>query len=323
MNRKTRFASQLAIVAAALCLATLLPASDNTKTPPPPKGQRVFTCGHSFHVWVVRILDEMAKVAGIDHEVAGVSSIGGSRVIQHWDVAEEKNKAKEALRAGKVDVLTLSPIWVVPPKDLKAVKPVPGDKREITWLPDEGIEKFAKLALEHNPNVRITVQEYWLPNDEYVPVYPLQTRKRFSHDDTDLAELRKCQVRYDHDVDEFVRAINKRLGKDVIMTVPAGMATVALREKIVAGKVPGLAKQSELFRDSWGHPTAPVQALATYCHFAIIYRRSPVGLPLPSILAKNPAWDDKLNRLLQELAWDAVCKHSMSGVRAKGGQPAK
>ena len=109
----------------------------------------------------------------------------------------------------------------------------------------------------------------------------------------------------------------------MIVTVPAGQAVVALREKVVAGKAHGLAKQSELFRDSWGHPTQPVQVLATYCHFAVIYRRSPVGLPLPSILAKNPAWDDKLNRLLQELAWDAVCKHPMSGVRAKGGKPEK
>jgi hypothetical protein len=82
----------------------------------------------------------MAKGAGIKgHEAVGLSAIGGSRVIQHWDVADDKNKAKAALRAGKVDVLTLSPIH----------------------LPDDGIEKFAALALEHNPKVRVTVQEFW------------------------------------------------------------------------------------------------------------------------------------------------------------------
>jgi hypothetical protein len=54
-------------------------------------------------------------------------------------------QSKAALTAGKVDVLTLSPIW----------------------LPDEGIGNFAKLAFEHNPNVRVTVQEYWLPADRY------------------------------------------------------------------------------------------------------------------------------------------------------------
>ena len=57
--------------------------------------------------------------------------------------------------------------------------------------------------------------------------------------------------------------------------------------------------------------------LATYCHFAVIYRRSPVGLPLPAALKKNrESRDDKLNHLLEELAWEAVIHHPMSGVVA-------
>jgi hypothetical protein len=40
-----------------------------------------------------------------------------------------------------------------------------------------------------------------------------------------------------------------------------------------------------------------------------------VGLPLPKILASHP--DAKLNRLLQELAWDAVKHHPLSGVMPK------
>src|SRR5262245_25976133 len=76
-------------------------------------GQRVFTCGHSFHVWVPSIVADLCKKAAIpNHVQVGLSSIGGSRVIQHWDIAEEKNKAKEALKTGKVDVLTLSPIFL-------------------------------------------------------------------------------------------------------------------------------------------------------------------------------------------------------------------
>ena len=266
------------------------PSSSET----PPKGLRVFTCGHSFHVWVVPILSELAKSAGItDHQVAGVSSIGGSTVQKHWDVADEKNLAKKALREAKVDVLTLSPIW----------------------LPDEAIEKFSALAVQHNPEIRITVQEYWLPNDEYVPVYPLQTKKKVDHNATDLAALGKAQQKYDHDIEEHVNALNQKLGKPAIFVVPVGRAVVALREKIVAGEAPGIASQAELFRDSWGHPTQPIQALAAYCHFAVIYKRSPVGLPRPAVLAKNPAWDDKLNRLLQELAWDAVTKEPMAGLK--------
>lgn len=273
------------------------PASAARNATPIAKGQRVFFCGHSFHMFVVPILNDMAVAAGIQgHEIAGRSSIGGSRVMQHWDVPDEKNAAKTALRAGAVDVLTLAPIW----------------------MPEDGIEKFARLGFEHNPDIRITVQEFWLPNDTYEPRYPLDTKKKVDHDATVPAELRKSQDRYDHDVEQVVRGINQQLGKNVIFIVPVGQAAVALRERIVAGQAPGLKKQWDLFRDNWGHAQLPLQILSSYCHFAVIYRRSPVGLPMPPALAKanKPEWDDKLNRLLQELAWDAVIHHPMSGVTA-------
>ena len=70
-----------------------------------------------------------------------------------------------------------------------------------------------------------------------------------------------------------------------MLIVPVGQAAIALREKIVAGAAPGLKTQWDLFSDCWGHPQPPLQVLATYCHFAVIYRRSPVGLPLPAVLA--------------------------------------
>ena len=283
------------------------------------EGQRVFTCGHSFHVWVVPMLTEMVQAAGIEgHQVAGLSSIGGSRVIQHWDQPDETNKAKQALRSGAVDVLTLSPIWVVPQEGLPLGLPRKKGEKDpntapIYWLPDDGIENFARLGVEHNPKIRITVQEYWMPNDEYVPVYPLQTRKRYDHNTTNLADLKKAQAAYDHDLTTFVGAINKQLGKETLLIVPVGQASIALREKIVAGQAPGLKEQTELFRDCWGHPQPPLQTLAAYCHFAVIYRRNPAGLPVPTKLAGQPE-AEKLNRLLQELAWDAVTQHPKSGV---------
>src|ERR1051325_4802886 len=58
------------------------------------KGQRVFTCGHSFHVWVPDILVDLAKKADIkDHVKVGLSSIGGSKVIQHWNKPDDQNNA--------------------------------------------------------------------------------------------------------------------------------------------------------------------------------------------------------------------------------------
>lgn len=262
-------------------------------TPPPP-GLRLLTCGHSFHVWMPAILADLAEKGRIQgHQTVGISAIGGSRVVQHWDLPDDKNVAKQTLLAGKADVLTLAPIW----------------------LPDEGMEKFARLGVEHNPNLRVFVQEFWLPNDEYNPIYPLDTRKKVDHNATDLGELRKANQRYEHDIETHVREINQRLGKETVGVVPVGAASIALREQIAAGKVRVLKVQWRLFRDDWGHPTPPLKILAAYCFYAAIYRRSPVGLPMPEEFLSNRDYAvSTLNTLLQEIAWQTVCDHPLTGV---------
>jgi hypothetical protein len=259
------------------------------------KGLRVYSAGHSFHVFVPGNLVDMARGAGIqDHVMVGLSPIGGSRVIQHWDIAEDRFKAKEHLRSGQVDVLTLSPIH----------------------LPDEGIENFARLAFEHNPDIRVTIEEFWLPFDIYDTTFKLRPAK-VDHNAPTGEELRKLHAPYFQSMDAHIQELNKKLGKQVLLAVPAGQAVIALREKIIAGEAPGLKVQEDLFTDPIGHAKPPLQALVSYCHFAVIYRRTPVGLPLPAILSKanNPDWDEKLNRLLQELAWAAVIEHPLSGVK--------
>src|SRR6185436_16368288 len=205
---------------------------------------------------------------------------------------DEKNKAKTALKTGKVDVLTLSPIY----------------------LPDDGITNFTQLALEHNPDVRITVQEFWLPYDTYDP-----SRKKVDGLDRNALtgeELRKRHEPYFKSMDDHVRELNQKHGKAVAFVVPTGQAVIALREKVIAGQAASVKTQAELFTDGIGHVTAPIQVLNTYCHYAVIYRRSPVGLPVPAVLAKmNLPDEEKLNRLLQEIAWEAVASHPLSGVK--------
>jgi len=271
--------------------------STTSVTQPIEKGLRVYSAGHSFHVFVPGMLVEMAKNAGIkDHVFVGLSPIGGSRVIQHWDLADDRFKAKEQLRSGKVDVLTLSPIH----------------------LPDDGIEKFAQLGMEHNPNIRVTIEEIWMPFDIYDPPFKLRPAK-VDHNAATVEFLRKLHAPSFKSMDEHLALLNQKFGKPVLFAVPAGQAVVALREKIIAGQVPGIKTQAELFTDPLGHAGPPVQALVAYCHFAVIYRRTPVGLPIPTIMAraKNPNWDDKLNLLLQEIAWEAVVQHPLSGVKAE------
>src|SRR5262249_46133466 len=211
--------------------------------------------------------------------------------------AEEKNTARKALTEGKVDVLTLSPIY----------------------LPDEGIGNFATLALEKNPDIRITLQAFWLPYDVYDVDYQKKRPDKVDRNARTVEELRKISAPYFQSIDNEVTGQNKKHGKPVLYVVPVGQAVIALREKIIAGQAPGLKMQDDLFSDAIGHAKAPLQALVAYCHYAVIYRRSPVGLPVPTVLknAKLPE-EEKLNRLLQKLAWEAASNHPLSGVTLKG-----
>ena len=101
--------------------------------------------------------------------------------------------------------------------------------------------------------------------------------------------------------------------KTAVFVVPVGQAVLALRDLIIQGKAPGIAKQSDLFTDPVGHPKNHIKALAAYCHFAVIYGQSPVGLPMPASVARLPQAEE-LNALLQNLAWEAVKQHPLSGV---------
>lgn len=255
-----------------------------------PPGQRVFLTGHSFHVFVARQLTQMVEAAGIKGHTINAQSIGGSTVLQHWNLPDEKNGAKRALTAGEVDVLTMSPKWD---------------------LPDEGIERFVELGLQHNPKLRVLVQESWSPYDGWLPEERVKANDE--RDTRGLDTVRASKARWDANLQKQLRALNAKHGREVCYLVPVGDAVLALRELIAAGKAPGLSKQTDLFTDPIGHGKPPLTALTTYCNFAALYRTSPVGLA-----DKQPALDalsPELKPLLQRLAWEAVTKHPMSGVK--------
>ena len=292
-----RVARSLRTMTTRAFLLVLLGLSAALRAETPPTGLRILTAGHSFHVWLPGLLIEATKNAGITgHTQVGLSSIGGSRTIQHWDAQGEKQKIKPVLMEGKADVLTLSPIF----------------------LPDAGIENFVKLGLEHNPKMRITVQEFWMTYDDQALWGPGKQRGPVDRDSKTMADLHAAHDDYFKSMDDHVRELNAKYAKDkpAVFVVPVGQAVMELRRLIIEGKAPGLAKQSDLFTDAIGHPRDHVKAIATYCHFAVIYGSSPVGLPMPAAIAKLPE-AEKLNALLQKLSWQAVTQHPLSGVKAK------
>ena len=73
-----------------------------------------------------------------------------------------------------------------------------------------------------------------------------RTRCRSGSRCRDDAELRKHYEDYNRDLEAFVDGVNS--SKPVISIVPVGMATLALREKIVAAQCLGIEKQLSLPR---------------------------------------------------------------------------
>ncbi len=256
------------------------------------KGLKVLTAGHSFHVWMPPLVAEMAKSAGIQgHEQLAISSIGGSKVIQHWDLPPEKNKAKPVLVAGQAELFTMAP----------------------TFLPDPGIENFVKLGLEHRADVRFTLQQNWVPYEDPAVWLSRSKPKSVDRDGKTVAQLRAIHDPYFQMIEGHVKELNGRIPGARIALVPCGEAVLALRAKVIAGEAPGVSRQSELFTDVLGHPGPQIRALTAYCHFAVMSRRNPAGLPVVSPLAKLPE-AERLNRLLQSIAWKAVSEHPLSGV---------
>jgi hypothetical protein len=261
-----------------------------------PKGLRVFVCGHSLHWYIPTPLTELATAAGIQgHKIVGTQQLGASKTQQHWDLPEGKNKAKQALKTGEVDLFTMSPIQ----------------------FPDQGIENFVKLGLEHNPNMRFTVQISWGGWDIDNQDFPKGQTAKVDWEKSP-EQLNKLYMRNIKAAEEQADDINKKVGKKVLFLVPSAQSVVALRTKIYNKELPSLTKQGELYRDAMSHPTAPLEVVNAYLHYAVIYGQSPVGLPMPSNLKKanKAGWDDKFNRTLQELAWEAVTTYPYSGVTA-------
>ncbi|MCI0741806.1 MAG: hypothetical protein L0Y72_22460 [Gemmataceae bacterium] len=288
-------------------------AQDKPAATDKPAGQRVFYASHSLMWDMPPVLTQQVDACGIKgHTIVGHQRIGVSRTMQHWNMAEEKNQAKKALKQGKVDVFITSCLV----------------------HPDEGITNFVKLGLEHNPNMKFLMQISW-PGLGYTDNEQFNSKGkgkfgggfgkkggmfRTPADNKPPDELARINAIDIKNAEAQAKKLNEEFGKGktIVFLVPTAQAHNALRTLIFKKEMPGMTDQQEVFIDPIGHPTAPVVALNAYLHFAVLYNCSPVGLPVPSNLknAKRPEWDEKMNRKLQELAWELVTSYPPSGVTA-------
>jgi hypothetical protein len=319
-----------------------------------PAGQRVFYASHSLMWDIPPVLQQEAEAYGIEgHSVLGIQRLGVSPTLQHWNLPDGQNQAKQALEAGDVDVFVMSPIG----------------------LPDEGIDNFVGLGLEHNPDMRFLIQVSWpglglTDNNDFnmgamgggfgggppaggaappaagargAPpaagargaAPPAGARgaapggaaggrlgggrggagaggQDYNRSPDELAII---NVKNDRSAEEQAAKLNEEAGRQVVFLVPTSQAHNALRLAIYNGEMPGMTDQGEVFADFIGHPTPPVIALNTYVHFAVLYNRSPIGLPIPNVLL-NAGGTEEMNHKLQEIAWDIVSNYPASGVTA-------
>ena len=113
--------------------------------------------------------------------------------------------------------------------------------------------------------------------------------------------------------------------KDVgtIYVIPGGQVMLEAVEAIEAGKIDGLTRREDLFAlDAQGH-TDPIHFnqigawLMAMTHYAVIYQKSPVGLPLalPDSNGQRMApLSEQAARALQTIVWQVVTNYPLTGV---------
>ena len=266
-----------AFVFGAVLLAGLVPgrgiiaAEPNPEAKKPPAGLRVMFNGNSWFIFVPWGVADQVKAA----EIQG-----------HKEVKAAKPNDFSLIEAGEVDVYANGVHW---------------------WTePIKDAEKIVGPGLKANPNFRAYYHAAWLVGDGRAK----DIKTKADYDDTKLADLQAALDKTRTGVEAKADELNKKYGKPVVFLVPVGDATVKLRALVLEGKYPGVTKQSELWSDAMPHAGSHVSALSGYCHFAAIYRTSPVGLKI----SRWKELTDEQHAILQKLAWETVSKYPYAGV---------
>jgi len=261
-----------------------------------PAGKKIQWVGHSFHWFLPGPVAQLAKEAGIQgHADLGVDRIGASRPCQHWEKGGEKgNAVKTVLQAGKADILTLA------------------TRDE---APDPCIPKFVELANSKRKDMKVMVQETWIvqsaqPEKEKCKAsgWGCANRDAATFDEIE-ATRKKFEQPYQGRLRTQFQGLNKQVGSNFTVMVPLYDAVLTLRQMVVKGELPGVAKQSGLFMDDLGHATKPLQHMASYMWFGAMYGINPMGMK--TLATGTPAGQAAI---LQKLAWDTLKKEPLSGV---------
>jgi len=283
----------------------LVRAIYGTPLPPPEGPMRIFHLGHSL---VGRDMPAMlAQLAGEGHRYE--SQLGrGTSLNEHWLGREAINgfdaenahdryrDAKEAIGSGDYDAVVLTEMVEI---------------RDAIRYHDSGdaLHNWADLARQSGPDTRIYLYESW---------------HRLDDDEGWLTRL-------DADLDRYW--LGKLMLPEItrsgteqrpIYLIPAGQVMARfVRAVEAADGVGNVATRESLFaRDDAGdldpiHVNDLGAYLVALTHYAVLYQRSPVGLPIALMRADGTpaeAPDAAAARLMQETVWQVVQEHGKTGV---------
>ena len=291
---QARTAKPLTPDAVAQRLATPLPAPDRPLA--------VYHLGHSL---VGRDMPAMlAQLAGHDH----ASQLGwGSSLRDHWtgDIAgfdtenahDRHRPAGEAIDSGDYPVVVVT--------EMVEIRAAIRHHDSARYL---GL--WAARARKARPDVRMYLYETWHQTDD-----PQGWLERI-----DLDSARYWQG-------NLLAGAMAQENAGAIYIIPGGPVMAAAVRAIQAGGVPGLTRRDDLFAlneasSEGGAPdTIHFNDIGAYLmaltHYAVIYQRSPEGLPHTVTRADGSpvtTLSDEMAQALQRIVWTVISGYGLAGV---------
>ena len=272
---------------------------------PDNRGLQVFHLGHSLVG--VDMPAMLAQLAGEGHGYE--SQLGwGTSLKQHWEPGEAINgfetenahdryrDAHEAVISGGYDAVVLTEMV---------------ELRDAVKYHDSGtyLARWAQLTRDSNSDTRVYLYESWHKLDD-----PGGWLARLDGDYEKLWIGKLIQ----HD-------LARNNPERPVYVIPAGQVMARFVRALEARGGDGpVTSREDLFRRTEAGKIDPIHIndlgayLVALTHYAVLYQRSPVGLPHRLLRADGSAADappDDIARLMQDIVWDVVQSLPETGVR--------
>jgi hypothetical protein len=282
--------------------AATLAAHYQEPLPAPSGPLRVYHLGHSL---VGRDMPAMlAQLAGPGHGYE--SQLGwGASMREHWEPSivlkggEESNAhpryrpAREAIASGDYDAVVLTESVEI--------------KDAIRWHASPAyLARWAEAARgaprEGKPPVRVYLYETWHPLNDPGGFLP--------RIDNDLGQYWEG---------ELLRGAAARPGGAPVYLIPAGQVMARAVRAAEAGQLPGVTAAKDFFHDNI-HTNDLGAYLVALTHYAVLYHKSPEGLPADLQKAdgtKATLLPTDGASALQRLVWEVVSADPRTGVRGR------